>query len=72
MERFKRKLLDKEIQEFADFISDNAWGSVSVSTSEPASASEMKRNEIKLVDDKLIIRFPNGKVYKFTASGEIT
>ena len=71
MERFKKRLKEKEIQELADFISENALGSINVDTNAPTEASQMKRNEIKLVGNKLIIRFPNGKVFKFTGT-EIT
>ncbi len=67
MERFKKRLKEKEIQELADHITDNALGSISVDTNVP-TASQMKRNEIKLVEDDLYIKMPNGKVKKFSGT----
>ena len=72
MERFKRKLKEKEIQELADFITDNALGSISVDTNAPTAASHMKRNEVKVVGTDLYIKMPTGKILKFTADSEIT
>ena len=60
------------MQEYADFVADNALGSINVDTNAPTSISQMKRNEVKVVGTDMYIRMPTGKILKFTASEEIS
>lgn len=67
MQKFVKKLKDKDMEDFANHVAQNAWGSPNVTTNVPEN-SDMKRNEIKLVGDDVYIKFPNGETKKFTGT----
>ena len=66
MERYPKKLEKKEIQDLADYISLNAVG-INILSAVPTNA-DLKSGTINLYGDDIYIKFPSGKVLKFTGT----
>jgi len=71
MEKIRKKVKDKQTQEALNFVEQNALGNPIILQKTPASPSDMKGNTLGIKDDKLYIRFANGKLYEFSGT-EIT
>ncbi len=67
MEKYKKRLKEKDIQDLANFLAVNALGVPVVKTTTPTNAT-MRVNEIILKGDDLYIKFPSGKTKKFTGT----
>jgi len=68
MERFPRKIQDKDLNSALDHISQNAMGNIILLTATPTSASEMKANTMAYYNNELFIKLGNGELKKFTVT----
>jgi len=66
MERYKKKIVDKD--GFKNHVIQNALGNPIILQKTPATPSDMKANTLGIKDDKLYVRFANGKLYSFSGT----
>lgn len=71
MERGKEIIKDKEMAKVVNHIYQNAFGNPLVVDTAPSKPADMKNNTSAISGTDFYIRFPNGKLIKFTGT-EIT
>jgi len=65
MERYTRKVKDKDVNSALDFIFQNAIGNIIIFTASP-TLSQMKANTIGYYNNELFIKLGNGELKKIT------
>ena len=67
MERYKKPFKENELNEFSDFMSQNALGNPVIRSETPTSDT-IKANTFEYYDGYLYIKLSNGSLYKFAVT----
>jgi len=68
MERYPRPLKEKELNNYNDWIRDNAMGNPVILDSAPTKATDLKPNTQAMHGDDLYVRDAKGVLRKFTGT----